>query len=805
MLVSKYSNTFVTLVLCELTNTKYGKLKIVNLSNCKIVFMRRLTFVTKALALIFLVSCTKGTEKKVAVPSTAANTMDPRVSELLSKMSLEEKIGQMTQVNLNVILKDGYQSKDAAIDSALLDTAVLKYKVGSILNVVPYARTVDQWITIINTIQQAAMKTPHKIPVLYGIDAIHGATYTQESTLFPHNIAEAASRNVELVKAASKVTAKETRASGIRWNFDPVLDIARQPLWSRFPETFGEDPYIIAQMGAATITAYEGDGLDKITSVASCMKHFIGYSNPASGKDRTPAYISEIQLREYYLPQFKAAVAAGASTVMINSGEINGVPVHANKYLLTDVLRKELGFTGIAVTDWEDIIRLHERHKVASTPKEAVRMAIEAGIDMSMVPHDYSFCNLLLELVKEGTISEKRIDESVARILDVKFKTGLFDNPFAEEEAKKNFGLPEYKAIALEAAREAITLLKNDSIKGNPVLPLSKDKKILVAGPAATSVSALNGCWSYTWQGNEGDKYPASYKTIAQCIAEKIGEKNVTTIAEPFKKGEKYDAALLTAKAKKADYIVLCLGENAYAETPGTIFDLTLDRNQLELAKAAIATNKPVILVLVEGRPRVVREIIPGMKGVLQAYWPGSQGGEALADILFGDCNPSGKLPYSYPAYTGMIMSYDYKFSELQEELVPGTFPLTGYRPQWAFGHGLSYTTFAYFNLKVSKDTLIGEENLTITVDVQNTGERDGKLAIDLFTRDLYASITPSQRRLRRFTKIELKAGESKTVTFEINKDDLAFVAADLKTITEDGGFEVFVGDQVAGFYYKNK
>jgi beta-glucosidase len=767
--------------------------------------MRKLTLAIYSVAFVVLLfSCSKQEGDNNKGPAMSTGDMDPRVSELLGKMSLEEKIGQMTQVNLNVILKGGYGSKDASIDPALLDTAVLKYRVGSILNAVPGALPLTKWHSLIKEIQDAAMKTPNKIPVLYGIDAIHGVTFTQESTLFPHNIAEAASRNVELVKAGAKVTAKETRASGIRWNFDPVLDIARQPLWSRFPETFGEDPYLIAQMGTATIKGYEEDGLDKITSVASCMKHFIGYSNLASGKDRTPAYISEIQLREYYLPQFRAAVAAGASTVMINSGEINGVPVHSSKYLLTDVLRGELGFKGVIVTDWEDIIRLHTRHKIATTPKEAVRIGIEAGIDMSMIPHDYSFYVYLLQLVKEGTISEKRIDESVARILNLKFKTGLFDNPYPEEEAKKNFGLPEYKVLALEAAREAITLLKNDSVKGTPVLPLAKSTKVLIAGPAASSVTALNGCWSYSWQGDEAGRYPASYKNVIQSISDKIGEKKVVSISEPFyKKGEKYDAAGLTAKAKGVDYIILCLGENAYAETPGTIFDLTLDKNQLELAKAAIATGKPVILVLLEGRPRIIREIVPGMKAVVQAYWPGSQGGAALADILFGDYNPNGKLPYSYPAYSGMVMAYDYKFSEVEEELIPGVFTLTGYRPQWAFGTGLSYTKFNYSNLKLNKDTLVGEEKLTVTVDVQNAGARDGKVTVELYTKDLYASITPSQRRLRRFTKIELKAGESKPVTFELTKEDLAFVGADLKTVTEEGTFELMIEDQKAGFYYK--
>jgi beta-glucosidase len=766
--------------------------------------MTKLTSVIFSAALFFLFSCSNQEGDNKTSEASNRGKEDPRVRPLLSKMSLEEKVGQMTQVNINIVLKDGYGSKDGSIDPALLDTAILKYGVGSLLNAVPSAYSVEKWHSLIKEIQDVAMKTPNKIPVMYGIDAIHGVTFTQDATLFPHNIAEAASRNLELVKAGAKVTAKETRASGIRWNFDPVLDIARQPLWSRFPETFGEDPYLITQMGLATIQGYEEDGLDKTTAVASCMKHFIGYSNPATGKDRTPAYISEIQLREYYLPQFIAAVNAGSASIMINSGEINGIPVHANKYLLTDVLRKELGFKGVVVTDWEDIVRLHTRHKIAATPKEAVRLGIEAGLDMSMVPHDYSFFHLLVELVKEGSISEKRIDESVARILDLKFKTGLFDNPYGEPEAIKNFGLPEYKELAREAAREAITLLKNDSIGGTPVLPISKDKKVLVAGPAGFSVTALNGCWSYTWQGTDASKYPAGYKNIAQALTEKAGAKNVVTVETPFyKNGEKYDAAALSAKAKGVDYIVLCLGEDAYAETPGSIFDLTLDKNQLDLAKAAIATGKPVILVLVEGRPRIIREIVPGVKSVVQTYWPGSQGGEALAEILYGEYNPSGILPYSYPAHTGMLMTYDYKFSELEEELSSGTFTLTGYRPEWPFGHGLSYTTFQYSNLKLNKDTIAGNEKLVVSVDVQNTGSRAGKIAVELYTKDLYASITPSQRRLRKFTKIALKTGEVHTVTFELNKDDLAFVGADLKTITEEGDFEVFVGDKKAGFYYK--
>ena len=771
--------------------------------------MKKITLLVCSAMLVLLFSCSKKQGKEV-VADKSENTggqYDQQVKDLLSKMTIEEKVGQMTQVNINVVLKDGYGSKDGSVDPALLDTAVLKYKVGSLLNAVPSAYTVEKWHSLIKEIQDVALKTPNKIPVLYGIDAIHGVTFTQGSTLFPHNIGEAASRNVELVKAGAKITAKETRASGIRWNFDPVLDIARQPLWSRFPETFGEDPYLIKQMGVATITGYEEDGLDKITAVASCMKHYIGYSNPLTGKDRTPAYIPEIQLREYYLPQFQAAVKAGASSVMINSGEINGIPVHSSKYLLTDVLRKELGFEGLVVTDWEDIIRLHSRHKIAATPKEAVKIAINAGIDMSMVPHDYSFYTLLIELVKEKEVSMERIDDAVGRILTLKYKLGLFANPYGEPEAIKNFALPEYKTAALEAARESLTLLKNDSNTktSQTYLPLAKTAKVLIAGPGANSITTLNGCWSYTWQGTDASKFPEHYQTIAQAITDKIGAKNVVNVSTPyFKKGEKYDAAALSAKAKGVDYIVLCLGEDAYAETPGSINELTLDKNQLDLAQAAIATGKPVILVLTEGRPRVIRTIVPGVKAILQAYWPGSQGGPAIADVLFGDYNPNGKLPYSYPQYTNMLMTYDSKYSEIDEELEPGVFTPTGYKPQFPFGHGLSYTTFDYSNLKISKDTISGDEKLTITVDVKNSGSRDGKIAVELYTRDLFASITPPQKRLRKFTKISLKAGEQATVTFELDKNDIAFVNSDLKTVTEDGEFELIIDGLKKGFYFKN-
>lgn len=732
---------------------------------------------------------------------------DKKVEALLAKMSIEEKVGQMTQVNLNLVLKDGYGNQDGTVDLVALRKAVVDYKVGSILNAINHAYSVETWHSILKQIQDVATKeTPNKIPVLYGIDAIHGTTFTLESTLFPQNIGLAATRNPDLVKKAAKITAKETRASGIRWNFNPVLDVGRQPLWSRFPETFGEDVYMAKVFGAGVVKTYEEDGLKNPTAVASCMKHYIGYSFPLSGKDRTPALIPDITLREYFLPPFKAAVDAGASTVMVNSSEINGIPVHASKYLLTDILRKELGFKGVAVSDWEDIIRLFERHKVASTPKEAVKMAVMAGIDMSMVPHDFTFFDHLVALVKEGQVPMSRIDEACGRILKLKFNTGLFDNAYPEPTATKNFGLPEYKTVALDLARESITLLKNEKFVESDItsaLPLSKSKKVLIAGPGGENVTSLNGCWSYTWQGDVTKYYPQSSITIRKAIENLIGaDKIVTMSAEGFDKKKNYKVDVLTEMAKSADVIVLCLGEDAYAEQPGVIDDLTLPQNQIDLANAAFATGKPVIIVLTEGRPRIISAIEPKAAAILQAYWPGSKGAEAIADVLYGNYNPDGKLPYTYPRFTGDLMTYDHKFLDEIQELAPGRITYNGYKPQYPFGHGLSYTTFAYGDLKLSSATLTKSNTLKISVEVKNTGKVDGKVAVELYSKDLFASITPNVKRLRKFEKVFVAAGQSKIVEFTINKDDLAFVNAELKTVTEVGEFELMVGDKVAKFTY---
>jgi beta-glucosidase len=529
-----------------------------------------------------------------------AQTDLQKAEALIKKMTIEEKVGQMTQVTLAVVAKGGWGNQDGALDPAALKKAIIDYKVGSVLNTTAHALSVDTWREMMTQIQDEAKKTKLKIPVIYGLDGIHGQTYTLNSTLFPQSIGMAATRNPEMAAAIAKVTAKELRASGVRWNFAPVLDCGRQPLWSRFPETYGEDVYIGKTMGAVAIKAYEEDGLKNPTAVASCMKHYLGYSAPRNGKDRTPTYMPEIEMREYYLPQFREAVNAGASTIMINSGEINGEPVHASKYLLTDVLRKELGFQGLIVTDWEDIKRLHERHNVAATPRQAVVMAINAGIDMSMVPADFSFYDLLLEAVKKGEVPMSRIDDAVKRILVLKYKLGLFDNPYPEESAKSNFGKAEYQTLALDAAHEAMTLLKNQ----NNVLPLSKNVKVLVAGPSAQSISALNGCWSYTWQGKEEQWYPTDSKTILQAIADKLGSANViTTTGKGFDNPLNYDTTKIAASASGVDVIILCVGENAYAESPGNTRELALPDEQLALAKAAAATGKPIILLLTEGRP----------------------------------------------------------------------------------------------------------------------------------------------------------------------------------------------------------
>ncbi|MFD2163042.1 glycoside hydrolase family 3 N-terminal domain-containing protein [Paradesertivirga mongoliensis] len=721
----------------------------------------------------------------------AYNEIDKKIDKLLSEMTIQEKVGQMTQIAVEILLKKpGSLTEPDELDPEKLAQCIKKYKVGSILNIGITAQTRENWHKWIETIQDMALKERVKIPVLYGIDAIHGNNYTANSVLFPQQIAQAASFNRALVKKAAEITAYETRASFIPWTFSPVLDLGRKPIWSRVYETFGEDPYLVSELGKAMVTGYQGSSssIDKY-HVAACLKHYMGYSMSLTGLDRTPAWIPERELREYFLPSFAAAIAIGAKTVMVNSGEINGVPVHTNKYILTDVLKKELKFKGFALTDWMDIQFLVDRHHVAKDYKEATMMAINAGIDMSMVPVDYTFCDDLVALVNEGKVSMSRIDDAVRRILRVKFDVGLFDNPVGKASDYKEFNGVAHNKTNYEITSECITLLKNT----NNLLPLKTDKKILVTGPAANSMVALNGGWSRRWQGTNSDETEKDKNTIYEAIQNVFGSKNVD-----FAQGAKFNAPsdLNTAlsKSEKADVVVLCLGEDSYAETPGNIQDLTLPAAQLELARALKASGKPIVLVLTEGRPRIISAIEPLCSAVIHAYLPGNEGGNVVANVLAGKVNPSGKLPYTYPRYPNYLFNYYRKYTEEVDN---------SYNPQWEFGYGLSYTTFKYSNLKLSSKVLTEGQPITVSVDITNTGNQMGKESVLLFVSDLVASITPEAKRLRAFEKISLEPGKTQTVTFKITGEQLSFVDATLKRVTEPGEFVVTVGDQKATFNYR--
>jgi beta-glucosidase len=721
-----------------------------------------------------------------------------KADELLAKMTLEEKVGQMTQLEISMVSTG--RNQEIRIDPAKLERAIARYGVGSILNVADQALTLDRWHETIRQIQDASRKTRLKIPVLYGIDTIHGANYVQGATLFPQPLAMAATWNPELMMRASEVAAIETRAAGIPWTFSPVLDIGRQPLWPRLWETSGEDPYLATVMGVASVRGYEGADLSSPERVAACLKHYMGYGLPLSGRDRTPAWIPEIYLREYVLPPFKAAVDAGAHTVMVNSGEINGVPIHVSHFILTDILRKELGFKGVAVSDWEDIKKLVTIHRVAANEKEATRMSVMAGIDMSMVPSDYSFADHLLVLAKEGAVPQSRIDEAVRRILMLKFELGLFADPMPNASLKAKFATPESRRLSLEAAREALTLLKNT----NDLLPLGKNRKVLVTGPTADSLVSLNNGWTYVWQGSEESLYPKDRPTIRQAIEAKVGKANMTYVpgtrikrapsgpsnVTPTDIDEEIDIAAAARAARDADVVVLCLGEGSYTETPGNITDLTLPEPQLKLAEAIAAAGKPVVVVLVEGRPRIISRIADSVGAILMAYNPGNEGGQAIADVLFGDYNPSGRLPITYPRNPNALLNYDHKAYENQNT----TFGLTPFNPQFPFGHGLSYTTFKYDGLKLSRKSLSEKDKLTISITVTNTGRRAGGEVVQLYVRDLVASITPPDKRLKRFAKIHLEPGQSRALTFEIDRDDLAFIGQNNRPIVEPGDFELLIG-----------
>ena len=700
-------------------------------------------------------------------------------------------MGQMTQVTLQVVSKTrGAWGQKREIDLEKLREAIVKYHVGSILNVYDMALTLDEWQALITQIQDIATKeTNLGIPVIYGIDAIHGANYVMEATLFPQSIALAATRNPALVKKSAEITAYEIRAAGIPWNFNPVLGVGRNQLWPRLWETFGEDPYLVSMMGEAYIQGIEGspNSIGDMDKTAACMKHFIGYTVPLSGKDRTPAWIPERMLRDYFLPPFRKAVEAGVHTVMVNSGGINGIPVHGDHYLLTEVLKNELGFQGFVVSDWADVNNLYTRDNVSASPEAAVKLAVMAGIDMSMVPYDFSFYDILVKLVQDGEVPIARIDDAVSRILRVKFALNLFEKPYPNRNMAAKVGSQEFARTSLQAAREALTLLKNE----NGFLPLKKGLSILVTGPNANLRSVLNGGWTYTWQGNEEAVYPKEKKTILEALQDKIGPENVVYVA-----GSEHEQAVnikaAVDAAKRVDVAIVCIGEAPYCEGAGNIHDLTLPQAQLDLVAAIQRTGTPVVLVLVEGRPRIITPLVDDAQAILLAYLPGPEGGRAIADVLYGDYNPSGKLPYTYPRYPNDLVNYDHKPIESEQP--------SRLNPLWEFGHGLSYTTFAYDDLTIDLKEMSLDKSLNISVNVVNSGDRAGKVVVELYLSDLVRSISPPNKQLKRFTGVPLKLGESKTIQFTLDQTDLSFHNRANEFVAEPGEFKITIGNLAETF-----
>lgn len=727
---------------------------------------------------------------KPAIPRD--EQLEAKVEKTLAKMTLDEKIGQMLELNLDIMGTYDASGK-WKLNETMLDTCISKYKVGSLLNAPgTRAATVEQWQEWIRLIQKKSMKHIG-IPDVFGLDHNHGVTYTQGGTLFPQPINIAASFNTELARTGAQVTAYESRAANCPWVYNPVTDLGRDPRWSRIWESFGEDPIVNARMAEAEIMGYQGNDHNHLSryNVATSLKHYMGYGAPFTGKDRTPAYIAPNVLREKYFEPFKAAVQAGALTIMVNSSSINGVPVHASYEYLTQWLKKDLNWDGMIVTDWADINNLFTRERVAKDKKDAIRIAINAGIDMSMDPYSVEFCILLKQLVNEGKVSQERIDDAVRRILRLKYRIGLFDEPNTGGKGYEKFGSQEHADLALRSAEETEILLKNEG-----VLPLAKGKKILLTGPNANQMRCLNGGWSYTWQGSKAEDLAEKYNTIYEALCNKYGQENVildqgVTYNEKGQYWEENEPQIekAVAAAAQADVIIACVGENSYCETPGNLTDLWMSENQRNLVKALAKTGKPIVLVLNEGRPRLIADIEPLAKAIVHIMLPGNYGGDALANLLAGDANFSAKLPYTYPKEINSLANYDYKVSE-EVGTMAGAYNYDAkVSLQWPFGYGLSYTTFEYANLKVDKANFTADDTLTVTVDVKNTGSRAGKESVLLYSSDLIASIVPDNKRLRCFTKISLEPGETKTVTFTLPAKDLAFVGADDRWTLEEGDF----------------
>lgn len=731
--------------------------------------------------------------------------IEAQVEQTLKKLTLEEKIGQMMELVTDLF---GANDKNGVfyIDEHKTDSILSRYKIGSILNAPnTCAPTAKQWEKYIAQIQKISMKRIG-IPCVFGLDQNHGSTYTQGGTLFPQNINVAATFNREVARRSAEATAYETRAVSIPWTYSPTVDLGRDARWPRIWENFGEDCYLSSEMGKAMVYGFQGEDPNNIDQyhIATSMKHFMGYGVPWTGKDRTPAYISPADLREKHFAPFLAGLQAGALTVMVNSASVNGVPMHANKEFLTGWLKEETGWDGVLITDWADINNLYTREMVAKDKKDALRIAINAGIDMIMEPYSCDACGYLVELVKEGKIPMSRIDDACRRVLRMKYRLDLFKNPTQKLKNYPKFGGEEFAKLALEGATESMVLLKNE---GN-ILPLQHGKKILLTGPNANQMRCLNGGWSYTWQGHRADEFAGKYNTIYEAFCNEYGKENVilnqgVTYNEKGKYWEENEPQIqeAVAAAKDADVIVACIGENSYTETPGNLTDLWLSENQRNLVKALAQTGKPVILVLNEGRPRLIADIEPLAQGIINILIPGNMGGDALVNLVSGKSNFSGKMPYTYPKEINSLANYDFKKSE-EVGTMEGAYDYNAkITQQWGFGYGLSYTSYKYSNLKVSQSDFRHGDIIKVSVDVKNTGKVAGKESVLLFSSDLIASIVPDGRRLRAFDKVELQPGETKTVTFELKADDLAFVGWNGKWRLEEGDFKLMIADQSADIH----
>lgn len=731
--------------------------------------------------------------------------IEAQVEQTLKKLTLEEKIGQMMELVTDLF---GANDKNGVfyIDEHKTDSILSRYKIGSILNAPnTCAPTAKQWEKYIAQIQKISMKRIG-IPCVFGLDQNHGSTYTQGGTLFPQNINVAATFNREIARRSAEATAYETRAVSIPWTYSPTVDLGRDARWPRIWENFGEDCYLSSEMGKAMVYGFQGEDPNNIDQyhIATSMKHFMGYGVPWTGKDRTPAYISPADLREKHFAPFLAGLQAGALTVMVNSASVNGMPMHANKDILTGWLKEETGWDGVLITDWADINNLYTREMVAKDKKDALRIAINAGIDMIMEPYSCDACGYLIELVKEGKIPMSRIDDACRRVLRMKYRLDLFKNPTQKLKNYPKFGGEEFAKLALEGATESMVLLKNE---GN-ILPLQHGKKILLTGPNANQMRCLDGGWSYTWQGHRADEFAGKYNTIYEAFCNEYGKENVilnqgVTYNENGKYWEENEPQIqgAVAAAKDADVIVACIGENSYTETPGNLTDLWLSENQRNLVKALAQTGKPVILVLNEGRPRLIADIEPLAQGIVNILIPGNMGGDALANLVSGKSNFSGKMPYTYPKEINSLANYDFKKSE-EVGTMEGAYDYNAkITQQWGFGYGLSYTTYKYSNLKVSQSDFRHGDIIKVSVDVKNTGKVAGKESVLLFSSDLIASMVPDGRRLRAFDKVELQPGETKTMIFELKADDLAFVGWNGKWRLEEGDFKLMIADQSADIH----